>query len=124
MSGLYDYPGEYLMRFDGVDGGEWCGYFASWNPSQSSPSVKIQKLRVTAPRGIQVFEMWQKSTTRAGGPPKTFTVEKVSRSSVPAARWRVRNARPIKWSAGPTASKNEVAIETLEITHQGILPIP
>lgn len=36
-------------------------------------------------------------------------------------RWNVRNAWPCRWT-GPTlsASCNEVAIETLEITHEGL----
>lgn len=39
----------------------------------------------------------------------------------PVVRWRLRNAMPVKWE-GPTlrAQGNEVALETLELAHEGL----
>lgn len=49
------------------------------------------------------------------------TIVLLDQTDVPALAWRLRNAWPCKWS-GPSlaANSSEVAIETLEICHEGL----
>ncbi|MDX2151923.1 MAG: phage tail protein [Bryobacteraceae bacterium] len=126
MPRLYDYPGEYAMRFDGEDKpSPWCGYFASMTYSESSKTLTITRLRVADLVGRMEMERWRSAAGAAGAPPKNLVIEALDRLKMPVKRWRVRNARPTKWVLAPSpssAGRNEVAIETLEIVHEGFEP--
>jgi phage tail-like protein len=52
---------------------------------------------------------------------KNVTITLLDQAEVPALIWRLHNAWPCKW-AGPAlnASSSEVAIEMLELTHEGL----
>lgn len=118
VSGHYDFPGDYAIRFDGVDAGEWCGYFTSWNHNEGPGIANLQRLRVIrgSPAGRQ-FELWL-----AGRQPRNLLIEKFSAGGFTAARWRVRSARPVKL-AGRTVGQTHVAIEKVEIVHEHIARI-
>jgi phage tail-like protein len=51
----------------------------------------------------------------------TVTIHLLDEKRVSVATWKLKKAWPVKW-AGPTfgAGKNEAAIETLELAHEGI----
>lgn len=56
------------------------------------------------------------SMTRAGG-----VITQLDTALKPKAKWQFFNGWPTKWEIGEfDASKSELAIETLEITHEGI----
>lgn len=52
---------------------------------------------------------------------RNLTITLLDQAEKPVLVWRLRNAWPSKW-IGPTLNANscEVAIETLEITHEGL----
>lgn len=52
---------------------------------------------------------------------KTITITLLDEEEAPAASWQVINAWPIKYTAPDfNATSSEVAIETLEIAHEGM----
>ncbi len=52
---------------------------------------------------------------------KTITITLLNEEEAPAASWQVINAWPTKYTAPEfNATSNEVAIETLEIAHEGM----
>jgi len=115
MAGLYEFPGEYAMRFDGIAPGEWCGNFTSWSYSQGSRTATVQKARLTKSglAGTRAEE-WLN-----GVQPRTLVIEKLSRAGLAVACWRVRNARALRLS-GRTARSNQIAIEKVEIVYEHI----
>lgn len=104
------------MRFDGVNSGEWCGFFTSWN-RQTPGTLRINKLKSASPAGARLLETWRLSPPSK---PQTLLIEQRNRAKIPVARWKVTGAKPVRWQMGSSASKNEVAIESLEIAHVGI----
>jgi len=54
---------------------------------------------------------------------KQVSVVLMSSSGDEKRRWKLQNAYPVKWS-GPDlkATASEVAIETLELAHEGLIP--
>src|SRR5580765_5153458 len=52
---------------------------------------------------------------------RDITIALLNENHEPVVIWRARNAFPVKYT-GPTlnAKSNEVAIETLELTHEGL----
>ncbi|VAW40748.1 hypothetical protein MNBD_CHLOROFLEXI01-374 [hydrothermal vent metagenome] len=78
---------------------------------------------ITLSRGISSdSELWQWRRTVMGGVPdrRNLSIVLVNDKGEDAIRWNVRNCWPTKWS-GPSldATSDEIAIETLEITHEG-----
>jgi phage tail-like protein len=120
----YDYPGDYAMRFDGV--AEPVAYFKRFSPNlvelrpSSAGTLKFQGLTAASPRAGMLLTQWYRATTTAGGLAKNLVIELLNNARLPVARWRVRNARPVKWMIS-TQARGEVAIETLEIAHEGML---
>jgi phage tail-like protein len=121
----YEYPGDYAMRFDGV--AEPAAYFKRLSPSlvelrpSSVGTFKFQELTVASPRAGMLLTQWYRANTTAGGPAKNLVIELLNNARLPVARWRVRNARPVKWVMSTAQARGEVAIETLEIAHEGML---
>jgi phage tail-like protein len=67
-----------------------------------------------------LFQWWRE--VRDGGPdPRNVSVVLLDEKRQEIARWNLRNAWPSKWT-GPAlnAKGNDVAIETLELVHEGI----
>lgn len=64
---------------------------------------------------------WYNSFTKANAARVDGTIVMLSPNLTEIARWQFHNGFPVKWE-GPEfdASKNEVAIETLEIAHEGL----
>lgn len=58
---------------------------------------------------------------QAGQRAKTGTITLLDTALTPQAEWTFYNGIPVKWDVGEfDASKSELAIETLEIAHEGI----
>jgi phage tail-like protein len=65
-------------------------------------------------------EQW---TNAAGAGPRVpiITITQLTTALKPAAQWTCYRGWPMKWEVGEfDASKNELAIESLEIAHEGI----
>jgi hypothetical protein len=119
MAEVYDFPGEYSMQFDGVAPSESCGYFVAWSYSEGTRNASLQQVRMTqGGAGSAEAEVWLMS-----GRARDLVIRKLNRAGVALEGWKVRNARPLKVS-GRTASKNQVTIEKIEITHEKISRIP
>ena len=55
---------------------------------------------------------------------KTITITLLDEEEAPAASWQVINAWPVKYTAPDfNAMSSEVAIETLEIAHEGMVRV-
>ncbi|MEG4347794.1 phage tail protein [Microcoleus sp. A003_D6] len=65
---------------------------------------------------------WYQSTTQGNIQLKNVTIILLTRQQIPVMLWNFKNAYPVKW-CGPTfnaSHANEVAVERLELIHQGI----
>lgn len=71
--------------------------------------------------GDLAFWSWIKSVMDGQVQRANGTITLLDESGQPVMTWKFRRAWPCKWT-GPTlnASKNEVAIETLELCHEGL----
>jgi phage tail-like protein len=96
--------------------------------SDKTPARKIPGLNkfsnITLKRGItQDRSLWTWRKTVADGATQraNLSIILLDESRQPVARWNVREAWPCKWE-GPSlnAKSSEVAIETLELAHEGI----
>ena len=64
-------------------------------------------------------EQW---TVEGGGPRVPITITQLDTALNPRASWTAHRGWPVKWEVAEfDASKNELAIETLEIAHEGIV---
>ena len=68
------------------------------------------------------LEQWRQSLADGKMERKNLSVVLLDDTGSEKARWNLREAWPTKWS-GPSfnATSNDVAIESLEITHEGIV---
>ena len=66
---------------------------------------------------------WRKLWTQPGGGPRwTGTITQLDTALKPQMSWTFVRGWPHKWEIGEfDASKNELAIETLEIAHEGLV---
>jgi phage tail-like protein len=66
---------------------------------------------------------WYSDVMRGTVQRKQVSVVLMSSSGDEKRRWKLQNAYPVKWS-GPDlkATASEVAIETLELAHEGLIP--
>ena len=64
---------------------------------------------------------WAQKATKGSVERKNGSIVLLDEAGAEKARWNFREAWPAKWT-GPTfnATANEVAIETLEIAHEGV----
>jgi phage tail-like protein len=79
---------------------------------------------ITLRRGItQDKSLWSWFKQTLAGTPqrRDITITLLDEQRQPVVRWAVTNAWPVKWE-GPrfNARGNDVAIETLELTHEGL----
>ena len=79
---------------------------------------------ITLKRGLTLdLSLWQWFANVLGGnvDRRDLTITLLDQSEKPVLIWRIHKAWPCKWT-GPIlqANSSEVAIETLEITHEGL----
>jgi hypothetical protein len=77
-------------------------------------------------KGVQAtgaFSRWTRSGRRAV--PETLTIFLKKPNGEVLGGWRIRSAAPIKWEGPTLAGKggNDIAMETLELSFEGIEPI-
>jgi phage tail-like protein len=98
------------------------------NGSEDTTVRKMPGLRkfsnITLKRGVMGdlgFWTWIKSVLDGKVQRADGTITLLDESRTPVMQWRFRRGWPCHWT-GPTlsATKNEVAIETLEICHEGL----
>jgi hypothetical protein len=79
-------------------------------------TLKLRKMRI--PATLDLRGWWDPKFGRPSGSGK---LSKSNAQGQSLATWSFRNAYPVKWT-GPEldATKNEVAIETLEIAFEGL----
>jgi phage tail-like protein len=89
---------------------------------------KRQAIRITLRRGVvknrAYFQSWMKdvySDPFSMSKKRDITIDLCDAAGTAIVRWTVQRAMPVKWE-GPTfdASKNEVAIETMELVAHGL----
>lgn len=146
MSVLRDdpYPAlHFQVVINGIfdDGGSVCGSFSEVsgldveiapieyrNGSEDATVRKIPGLKkftnITLKRGVigdLAFWHWIKSVMDGNVLRANGTITLLDESRQPVMTWKFRRAWPCKWT-GPTlnATANEVAIETLELCHEGL----
>jgi hypothetical protein len=134
----YDYPGEYSMRFDGVEVARFRklvvvrrtgrSILDASRPGPAGPgTLTVHDVAGAGLTGDVLIHRWQRSGLPSVKRPNV-TIEALSGAAA-GTRWRLRNAQPVKRVMKPhlaTAkggSGNEVAIETLEIAHEGMIEV-
>lgn len=135
-----DYPHgkfRYRVEIDGLDAGgfsEVTGFDASIDVMEYREGdmvqtpYKIPGLKkygnITLKKGLtDSLVMYEWLITGVDGPVdrKTITITSLDESEQPVASWQVINAWPIKYTAPDfNATSSEVAIETVEIAHEGM----
>ncbi len=81
------------------------------------PNVTLRRGLTTSP---DLWNWWQ--TVRDGTiQRRAVLIVLLDDSGQPVLRWSLQEAWPVKWELSELdASKNEVAIETLELAHEGL----
>lgn len=127
----------YRVEIDGLDAGgfsEVTGFDASIDVMEYREGdmvqtpYKIPGLKkygnITLKKGLtDSMVMYEWLITGVDGPVdrKTITITSLDESEQPVASWQVINAWPIKYTAPDfNATSSEVAIETIEIAHEGM----
>lgn len=97
--------------------------------SKSNNKLKIPGLvkygNVTLKRGVflndfEFFAWWQ--STAGSGFRRDVSIQLLNDEHSPILSWRLKNAWPCKLNfASLNAQANEVLIETLELTHEGLI---
>ncbi|HIY17252.1 MAG TPA: phage tail protein [Candidatus Intestinimonas stercorigallinarum] len=127
----------YRVEIDGLDAGgfsEVTGFDASIDVMEYREGdmvqtpYKIPGLKkygnITLKKGLtDSLVMYEWLITGVDGPVdrKTITITSLDESEQPVASWQVINAWPVKYTAPDfNATSSEVAIETVEIAHEGM----
>lgn len=127
----------YRVEIDGLDAGgfsEVTGFDASIDVMEYREGdmvqtpYKIPGLKkygnITLKKGLtDSLVMYEWLITGVDGPVdrKTITITSLDEAEQPVASWQVINAWPIKYTAPDfNATSSEVAIETVEIAHEGM----
>ena len=127
----------YRVEIDGLDAGgfsEVTGFDASIDVMEYREGdmvqtpYKIPGLKkygnITLKKGLtDSMVMYEWLITGVDGPVdrKTITITSLDESEQPVASWQVINAWPIRYTAPDfNATSSEVAIETVEIAHEGM----
>jgi phage tail-like protein len=84
----------------------------------------ITSANITLGRGItdnRELWLWRQDIIEGKGTRKNLSIVLMDDTGAESLRWNLSNCWPTKWS-GPSfdATANEVAIESLEIAHEGI----
>lgn len=127
----------YKVEIDGLDAGgfsEVSGFDASIDVMEYREGdmvqtpMKIPGLKkygnITLKQGLAdstVMYDWIIAGVNGAVERKTITITLLDQEEAPAASWQVINAWPTKYTAPDfNATSSEVAIETLEIAHEGM----
>lgn len=127
----------YKVEIDGLDAGgfsEVTGFDASIDVMEYREGdmvqtpMKIPGLKkygnITLKQGLadsMVLYDWIIAGVNGAVDRKTITITLLDEEEAPAASWQVINAWPTKYTAPDfNATSSEVAIETLEIAHEGM----
>lgn len=127
----------YKVEIDGLDAGgfsEVSGFDASIDVMEYREGdmvqtpMKIPGLKkygnITLKQGLAdsiVLYDWLIAGVNGAVERKTITITLLDEEEAPAASWQVINAWPTKYTAPDfNATSSEVAIETLEIAHEGM----
>lgn len=127
----------YKVEIDGLDAGgfsEVTGFDASIDVIEYREGdmvqtpMKIPGLKkygnITLKQGLadsMVLYEWIIAGVNGAVERKTITITLLDEEEAPAASWQVINAWPMKYTAPDfNATSSEVAIETLEIAHEGM----
>jgi len=127
----------YKVEIDGLDAGgfsEVAGFDASIDVMEYREGdmvqtpMKIPGLKkygnITLKQGLadsMVLYEWMTSGVNGEVDRKTITITLLDDEEAPAASWQVINAWPMHYTAPDfNATSSEVAIETLEIAHEGM----
>lgn len=127
----------YKVEIDGLDAGgfsEVSGFDASIDVIEYREGdmvqtpMKIPGLKkygnITLKQGLadsMVLYEWIIAGVNGAVDRKTITITLLDEEEAPAASWQVINAWPTKYTAPDfNATSSEVAIETLEIAHEGM----
>ncbi|MEG0780355.1 MAG: phage tail protein [Oscillospiraceae bacterium] len=127
----------YRVEIDGLDAGgfsEVTGFDASIDVMEYREGdmvqtpYKIPGLKkygnITLKKGLtDSLVMYEWLITGVDGPVdrKTITITSLDESEQPVASWQVINAWPIKYTAPDfNATSSEVAIESVEVAHEGM----
>jgi phage tail-like protein len=88
-------------------------------PGQAKYSNIVLKWGLTSDR--ELYD-WMLQTTQGDIQRKNGSIVALDSAGNEVVRWNFRNAWPAKWD-GPdyTAKGNDVAIETLELAHEGVV---
>ncbi|MFT4105831.1 MAG: phage tail protein [Lacrimispora sp.] len=130
----------YKVEIDGLDAGgfsEVSGFDVSIDVMEYREGdmvrtpMKLPGLRkysnITLKQGLadsMVLYDWIISGVDGAADRKTITITLLDEEEAPAASWQVINAWPMKYTAPDfNASSSEVAIETLEIAHEGMVRV-
>jgi phage tail-like protein len=94
-------------------------YSSTKMPGQQKYSNIVLKRGIH--KGDNEFFDWMKTIKMNKVERRDITISLLDEEHAPAIIWKVKNAWPVKY-AGPVlkADGNEVAIETLELAHEGI----
>ena len=127
----------YKVEIDGLDAGgfsEASGFDASIDVIEYREGdmvqtpMKIPGLKkygnITLKQGLvdsMVLYDWITAGVNGAVERKTITITLLDEQEAPAASWQVINAWPAKYTAPDfNATSSEIAIETLEIAHEGM----
>lgn len=128
----------FKLEIDGLDAGrftEVSGFDATMEPVEyregdmaSETPLKVLGLRkygnITLKKGIiegPVLYDWLIKGLTGAVERKTVTISLLDETQTAVASWQVINAWPAKYTAPDfNATPNEVAIETLELAHEGM----
>lgn len=127
----------YKVEIDGLDAGgfsEVTGFDASIDVMEYREGdmvqtpMKIPGLKkygnITLKQGLadsMVLYEWIIAGVNGAVQRKTITITLLDEEEAPAASWQVINAWPTKYTAPDfNATSSEIAIETLEIAHEGM----
>ena len=127
----------YKVEVDGLEAGgfsEVTGFDASVDVMEYREGdmvqtpMKIPGLKkygnITLKQGLadsMVLYEWIAEGVNGAVQRKTITITLLDEEEAPAASWQVINAWPIKYTAPDfNAASSEIAIETLEIAHEGM----
>ena len=127
----------YKVEIDGLEAGgfsEVTGFDASIDVIEyregdmTQTPLKIPGLKkygnITLKQGLvdsMVLYEWMKAGLEGDVERKTLTITLLDIAGSPAASWQIINAWPVKYTAPDfNATSSEVAIESLEIAHEGM----
>jgi len=127
----------FLLEIDGITVAafsECSGLSTNTNPIDYRNRGKDRTVRkipglnkfanISLKRGI-IYDMvlweWRKTVVDGMTKKKVGSIILLDEARKPALRWNFREGRPTKWE-GPSvnATSNEIAVETLEIAHEGL----